>query len=515
MTGASDGKHRSFDTAVWLLISAGFLLMAAVRAPTPAVNEPHYLCKAKHFWNPDWCADDFFLDSAETHIVFYTTIGVLTKWFSLLTSAWLGRMLACLFLGLGWLKLIQQLAPGRWTPLWTAWVYQAIFAIGNFSGEWIVGGVEAKVFSYAFVFLALADWFQHHYRRAGFFMGLAVSFHPLVGLWSVITIGFAWMISITERPSLKSLAVPAGLFLLASLPGLIPALQLLLGTPQKLTFQATYIQVFYRLSHYLDPTKFPASSYIQFGLLLTIWAVGRRYLSRTCQESFFAKIILGSFIIAVVGWFIGYGPRPPVEMPSYEFRMKLLRFYPFRLFDALLPIAAAVVLVNLLLKNLEPRQDAVQKNNVGWFLWGVPTCCLIFSLLNVPVDRDSSRMAVAQKADWISACSWIDENLPADSLLLTPKSSWAFHWYAQRAEYVSFKNCPQDVRGIVEWNRRLRFLKSWGQQNFLNGYSNSVVNELVQETKVTHILAQRLGPFDMEPVYQNATYKLYQLPDLE
>ena len=47
------------------LIFALFFIHGA--APVPEVNEPHYLAKAKHYWNPDWCSRDFFLQSADAH----------------------------------------------------------------------------------------------------------------------------------------------------------------------------------------------------------------------------------------------------------------------------------------------------------------------------------------------------------------------------------------------------------------------------------------------------------------
>ena len=46
----------------------------------PDVNEPNYLGKAIHFWNPAWAPNDFFLDTADTHWVFYFTFGWLSRW---------------------------------------------------------------------------------------------------------------------------------------------------------------------------------------------------------------------------------------------------------------------------------------------------------------------------------------------------------------------------------------------------------------------------------------------------
>ena len=124
-------------------------------------------------------------------------------------------------------------------------------------------------------------------------------------------------------------------------------------------------------------------------------------------------------------------------------------------------------------------------------------------------------MSDAQRADWGELCAWIKENTPRDALILTPKESRSFKWFAERAEYVAFKDCPQDAAGIVEWNNRLKFLKKWGQENW-NGtsYSAAVTNQLHETTGITHLVSSRWGPFDAPIVYENATYRVYQIDRL-
>ena len=45
-----------------LLILLVFFIVGG--APAPRVNEPHYLCRLKHFWDPTWAAGDLFLRRA-------------------------------------------------------------------------------------------------------------------------------------------------------------------------------------------------------------------------------------------------------------------------------------------------------------------------------------------------------------------------------------------------------------------------------------------------------------------
>ena len=121
-----------------ILIGGSFAADSFMRFPVPGTNEPHYLTKARHYWNPQWCADDFFLESSNAHLFFFQTVGAVTQVLTLPLTAVLGRIAGFLLLAIGWYRLINILCPGFWAPLITAWFYLALAAIGNFSGEWII-----------------------------------------------------------------------------------------------------------------------------------------------------------------------------------------------------------------------------------------------------------------------------------------------------------------------------------------------------------------------------------------
>ncbi len=164
--------HR---TLVATLIALSFFTYGALRAPVPAVNEPHYLAKAKHYWNPEWCASDFFLESSNAHLVFYQTFGLPTFWLSLEECAWLGRAVAAIILAVGWTRLIFVMLPNRFAPLWVAWGFLLLQACGNLSGEWIAGGIESKVPAYGFLFWSLSYLLERSWNRAALMAGLAIS----------------------------------------------------------------------------------------------------------------------------------------------------------------------------------------------------------------------------------------------------------------------------------------------------------------------------------------------------
>ncbi len=512
-----------------LLIGGSFAADSFLRFPIPGTNEPHYLCKARHYWNPLWCSGDFFLESSNAHAVFYQVLGSLTQWLSLHSTALAGRLAGFLLLAIGWYRLVRTLIPGIWSPLIAAWIYLGMAAIGNFSGEWIIGGIESKVFAYGFLFLSLANACEQRWNRSAIYAGLTISWHPVVGIWAIFCAGFslACYTALNQESRHKTslrqkwaTALPAGvLLILCALPGLIPSLSLLFqGNPQE-KFAANYIQVFYRLKHHIDPMDFNTDSYLFYALLTGIWFFLRQKERPAFANRFFQFFMIGTIGLAIIGFLLGAGPRPGSEMPFYAFRMSLLKFYPFRLFDALLPFAVTISMISTIQQRFFETDQAdaetlkVTKSLRNLILallsLGLFTAVLYSAWVFPPVHE----MSAAQRKDWLEACDWIQQHTPETALFLTPAHESDFKWYAERPEYVTFKDCPQDAAGIVEWNRRLKYLRKWGQEYYNGGFDDRALRALKENTNITHLLVKRLGPFtDIKPIYQNQTYKVYKLP---
>src|SRR4029077_12787011 len=126
--------------------------------------------------------------------------GPLTRIFSFDQIAWIGRFAVWGLLALAWVQLVDRLIPGRLAPLSSAALFLAIQATGSLSGEWIIGGVEAKGFAYGALLWAIAAACHESWVEAGIALGAAISFHPVVGVGGVVALFGAYSIGWVFQP---------------------------------------------------------------------------------------------------------------------------------------------------------------------------------------------------------------------------------------------------------------------------------------------------------------------------
>ena len=172
----------------WIETILIFLCFALVSGQLPPdVNESHYLTKAKHFWNPEWCAGDIFLGSSFSHWFFYVTTGWLTQVLSLSVTAWVGRFLTWGLLAFAWQRLCWSVLPSRGMAVLSAIFFLLLNERFHLAGEWVVGGFEAKGFAYFFVIMAIGSMVKRDWKWVWPFLGAGAAFHVLVGGWAFLS----------------------------------------------------------------------------------------------------------------------------------------------------------------------------------------------------------------------------------------------------------------------------------------------------------------------------------------
>jgi hypothetical protein len=542
-------QEESLGIFLWssLFTAVFFLGISLLSSTIPGVNEPHYLAKARAFDDPSWCSRDFFLTSGNAHYCFFLLTGLLTRWLSLDAVALVGRAISCLLLGIGWTVLGHATGlSARWR-IFSAGIYAILTILGSFSGEWLLGGFESKVPSWGLSLIAAGVWIHGQIRvcpgwmtAAGVVCGLACALHPVVGGWvavclcgaSLVGIAFPFLLGQKTKTakSLTELMSFAAATLLCSLPGLLPAVKMITETtlPLKDRQLAQFYQVFWRLRHHLDPTELTGSQWM-FAIMVgtgLVWGVRviRRFAATASHSrteaprpghsldalDYLLALFAMSAMIALAGVIIGWHTVEAKKMTGWEWRASLLKFYPFRCFDGLLSITAAIVFGHL----VQLHHSRIVKPMRSCQILLVPAIILL-ALLQAWRAREVSPAGYTsqQFAEWQDACHWIRENTAADALVLTPRESFAFKWFAERAEYVCYKDCPQNAPGILMWNERLWLLHDWTLKSSSDGlYDRGDLKALRETTKCDYILTRILGPFEAEPVWHGQQWRVYKVP---
>lgn len=505
--------------SAWAEVALIFLVFFVQGAgPAPETNEAHYLGKTKHYWNPAWIERDYFLNSPDAHETFYWSLGWLTRFYSLSAVAWIGRLVGWGFLAWAWRRASFAVVPRPLFAVLSAALFVTFVARYHLAGEWIVGGVEAKVFAYALVLLGVEALVRNAWRRVWLLFGAAAAFHVLVGGWAIVAAGFAWLLSDrTTRPTLLSMA-PAlvGGFLL-SLPGLYPALMLTSGVDPHKVSEANQIYVFRRLPHHLalhtlDPLEL-FQRLIRNGPLLLAFALLAWVVPADDGVRRLRGFVIGSMLLVVIGFAIGFGAGENLELGG-----KLLRYYWFRLYDFALPLGAALLAVLAI--------ASWQATRPRWAFCGLFAAVALCTwhlggtvLARQAFPYPAADRKMASPADWQAACQWIKQNTPREALFLTPRNASTFKWFAERAEVVTQKDVPQDALGIVEWWDRMdrvhRYKTGETRQyrKTLAHQGERMLVNLAKKYEAHYLLTETTKPLEFPVLYRNDHYVVYAVPE--
>lgn len=461
-TTASDSPDKTHTGRFWFEAGLVFLVFFVVAGdPTPGVNEPHYLCRLKHYWDPGYCPGDLFLDSPDAHFTVVWLFGWVTKFASLETTAWAGRLLSWGLLAIGWQRLMRRVTSvPLLAPLAAALMVYATRQ-AHFAGEWIIEGFEAKTPAYALVLFALADAIDGRWNRSWLLLGAASAFHALVGGWSVIALAVASLF--VPRPAFRSMLpglIGGGLLALA---GVLPALSLNTDTPPEVVAEANKIYVYFRLPHHLALLSMKPDWLLDRAgrHLVGIACLGFLAVARVNQERTALRLLLGfavaaealsvfGLLISLVGW------------NDQEWAASLLRYYWHRLADIAVPIAAAAIAIEWIGAGLQAKRPTA----------AIATAALVIAtggylglktIERIPPPIPFGERVLPDQAAWVEMCQWINQNTEPDALLLVPFNAQTFKWRAQRAEVVTRKDIPQDAASMVEWRRRLRDVFQTGE----------------------------------------------------
>ncbi|MFW6125108.1 MAG: DUF6798 domain-containing protein [Pirellulales bacterium] len=532
--------------AEWLLVLVVFSVHTGWPAPEP--NEPYYLSKAIHYWQPDWIEGDFFLDTADAHTVFYLTFGWLALWLGPTALAWTGRAITWSLLAWAWRRLSLAVVPRRWWSVLSAAVLVTCLEHGHMAGEWLIGGVEAKGFAYLFVVLALADLVRQRWTRCWILLGIASALHVLVGGWAVVATAVAWRLERRRRPSLTQMLPGLAAGGLIALLGLLPVLLLNRGTPAEVVTWANEIYVYVRLGHHLTIEAIPPWFLARFVLLTVLWlmlwrliagsnpaagaaAVSRRLLREASRVH---RFVVGAVVIAAGGALISW-----LRPGGMAWSAALLRFYWFRLADVAVPIGAALATTQAAVLGIAAISGPDRPRRPRWAYVGLSIAALITlgsatyllsraGEMTFPQPPRAFRISRHRTFEgrlhdfiaWRDVCRRIaaSEEIPRDGRFLTPRLAQTFKWYARRPEVVNWKEIPQDAAGIVRWWRRIRKIHAKPHARRRIRWYNSLARQgprrlraLGRRYDADYAVTFARPPLPLPVVLRNDRYVVYRL----
>ena len=489
----------------WLATLLVFFLAGSDRIP--GVNESHYWAKAMHAWDPTWGGPDFFLSSPDTHWLFYHSVGTLTLLpLSQDATLWIARGLQWVFQALAWTWMMGSITRSSWWIAGTAAAFLSWVRLFHLSGEWVAGGVEAKGFAYACVWLSVGYVLRQRWGSAIVCGGIATAFHVLVGGWYLILLSGSIGVSLvgsgswieTSRrwreasPLLAAQVLATALLGLAlGLVGLVPALiQDRSSTPED-RWLAPWIYVFDRLPHHLAPTHFASDRWamhlVGLALAWCIWRIADRcdatksHVSRVA--GWLAGMTLLAHLLTATAYLIDRLATGRWELLSAQW----LRFYWCRWEDIAPALMLAISMGRLgtldstwggsIAPAFERPRTSSKKGTLQLpaapfrlarllvpLIGSIPLVLRLADPLRdqvAPADRmlllppTTPQSASLDLAQWRAACQWAKEHTSPESLWITPRYQSTFLWYSGRGEYVNQKNIPQDARGLVEWQKKM------------------------------------------------------------
>ncbi|MEI6241063.1 MAG: DUF6798 domain-containing protein [Planctomycetia bacterium] len=520
MTGESDTDHGATWRTVWEIAAVVAVFVAAAVWPVPDVNEAVYLTKARHAADPAWAAGDFFLETPDAHGVFYLLFGPLAAAFPLEQAAWIGRVFGWLAVAVGFRHAVAPVVATTWGRVVAAALFSLALRHTTMAGEWVLGGCEAKVFAWAFVFGGVGEWLRGRFATAWLLCGAATAWHPIVGGWALVALVVAFAIRPTPLVGAGNVVLlVVGLALAAS--GVVPALSLSAGADAATRAAAAKIYVVERLNHHLLPRTFAEAVVARHLLAVAVWWIVYRIAPSTAARQRFAAFTLGALAISGAGVAISL-----VETFAPTIAFGLLRFYWFRLADVIVPLALAASVAAVL------ENDAASARAFGLAPRILRLAMTVLLILDVAAQSTHwplpGRTALAARADakvdtaaWDDVCAWVRDHAPADACFLTPRGSASFTWRTNRREVVSWKNSPQDAASLVAWRNRIT--DCFAPRTSLAGMEQSTaalgperVQLVADRYGATHAIvpldAPRLVEMPGERLYDNGIYAVYRLP---
>lgn len=508
------------QSVLWL----GLFLVVALRFVLHAnmsSNELDILVGAKAWPAGSLLKSDWYFGEAHPYrIPFFALLYPLTQALPLVWVSIVGRLVAFALITLALARVLRH---------FKADVFQAIAVLGLFVylrqsllvDEWLFRCLENKVLAYALVFLGLDALLDRRLRLSALYLGLAATFHVLVGGMSSLAATATVFLCKEYRARKWPWAIP--IWAAAAGPGLLAAaVTLIADGPALLAPHPDWILVRFRNPHHVDPSVFVKMHPVLFPgafllLLVVSAAAGRLFEEPRLRRT--GRLVSCFTLLCFVPYLVG------IAVSFCPFSDSLLKFYPFRLGGLVVVLFGLVILV-----------ISVGRRLPG--LSRVAFACVAATVLVIAAHafRDGLRILAeypqgggigptvsASSKSHFEACSWIKLHTKPGEAILTSPARGNVPYLTERPVVVMFKCFPSRQTRIQEWYRRLVDLNG-GRRPASRGFAAAAEIErtfhhlppssyslLGRKYGAKYLLIPDRSDLPLPRLYQNLHWSVYRL----
>lgn len=477
-------------------------------------NEMDVLPSAYSVYNTGWLAHDRYLSlSIPYRELFGYIIGYFIDIAGFIPVLILGRILTYSLFAIAYYKLLEAAKVHFLIGALSLIAYLFWFGDGAFYGEWMVGGLETKAFSYVFLIFSLSSFLKKQVRACLFFAGLALSFHIMVGGYFMICLLLVLLISHLKRePLLSDFIKNSFYFFLGGAWGLFGVYSHLnVGSETNYGWEI-YTQI--RVPYHVFPKFSPWSLIVPFVFFLFNFLNFK--LSKSDALRTLSAFGIAAYTISLIGFLV-----------YFLGETSLLRFYLFRFNDAIQPFLVIIILGSILSGYIGFSKNIIYRVIAPVLTFSFVGFCFANSnnLIGQMSPSNYSEKAMLNKSsvDLIMS-EWIKENTDPESVFIVPPDMSNFYMEANRSMFVSWKHSPQSANEIEEWYRRITLLNRgkdamvenlFGQEDLARNYSElnqlEILNIKNEYPKLSYIILPRISSVEFPLVYETEKLKLYSL----
>ncbi len=531
LPGSVSRPYRMNTYKIWFALLAVLTLLCfnSLAHRNVAGNEVDRLTVAKQYVDPGWIPGDWYLNQPIGYQALFANIfGRLVEVWGFLVTSIVGRFFCYFLIASALVFLGRRL--GLSLPLLLLVVALFLKKHSAAALEWMIGPLEAKVLAYGLVLWAVERMLNKSYRSMALLLGLATSFHVLVGGYATLTV-LGWIVLRwkTRLPAIREAVPGVLLYLAGSLFAIGPILHEINSPPiPSGALQPSYIYVFLRNPHHLNPLGW--NSWVSLCLYLLLLFVSFSVLrskrpTEEISEPYKSRSGLFEFaLISMIPFAMGLAIAP------FDRQGHLLQYYPFRFGDVMLPLTAYLLAACALQDLLFERSYLTERTRKGLLLTGVLILGAIYFTEAHGFWTDLSALrqfpGLQQKVypDQKEMFAWVKDNTPGDSTVVSGPDLDQFSWLSERATIAKFKLIPNTNAAILEWYQRLDDLSgnnsSWKDAGFRGerakrlagdylGLTTAQVQRLMVKYKSDYFLTTVNQRLELPVAHRNTSYVLY------